>query len=91
MHTPFTRRYPMDEIARRGAAVYREVVLPRLTPADQDKYVVIDIETGEYEIDAGLMEASLRLHARIPGAQGWAERVGHPGVVRMRSPRRRPA
>lgn len=88
MHPPFTRRYPTEEIARRGSELYREVILPRLTPADDGKFVVLDIETGEYEIDADATTAALRLHARVPGAQGWTERVGHPVAVRLRSPRR---
>lgn len=82
------RRYPREEFARRGPEIYRRVVVPRLTPADAGKFVVLDIETEEYEIDADKLAAALRLLARVPGAQGWLERVGHAPPTRMRSPRR---
>jgi hypothetical protein len=85
---PNRKRYPDEEFARRGPEVYRRVVLPRLTPADAGKFVVLDIETEAFEVDADKLAAVLRLHARVPGAQGWLERVGGAAPTRMRSPRR---
>jgi len=38
-----------------------EQVRPNLTPADQDKFVAIDIETGEFELDMNEMKAADRL------------------------------
>lgn len=82
------KRYADEEFARRGPEIYQRVVVPRLTSADDGKFVILDIETGEYEIDASKLAAALRLHARIPGAQGWAVQIGHRTPTRMRSPRR---
>ena len=45
------RRYPKEEFARRGDAIYERVVAPRLSGRDKGKFVAIDIESGEYEID----------------------------------------
>lgn len=81
-------RRDKHEAARLGREVYRRVVLPRLTPVDDGKYVVLDIDSGEYEIDADKLTAALRLRARIPGAQGWLERVGHATPTRMLGSRR---
>jgi hypothetical protein len=39
-------------------------------------FLAIDIETGEYEIDANEMAACDRLEARVPDAQIWLRRVG---------------
>jgi hypothetical protein len=58
-----------------------------LTEKDKGKFIAIDIETSEYEIDADMMAASHRLHARIANAQVWLMRVGHRAVVHFRSPR----
>ena len=70
------RRYPKDEFARRGDAVYEQVVRPRLTPADTGKFAAIDIETGEYEIDEDELTACRRLRARVPESQTWLVRIG---------------
>lgn len=56
---------------------------------DEGKFVVIDIETGEYEIDADELAASDRLLASHPTAQVWLRRVGS-DYVRRFGPRGRP-
>jgi hypothetical protein len=71
-----TPRYPLDEFARRGDAIYEKEVLPRLEAGDNDKFVAIDIETGAYEVDPNELGASHRLRDRIPDAQIWMRRVG---------------
>ena len=82
------KRYPDEEFAQRGPEIYQRVVVPRLTPADDGKFVLLDIESEEYEIDADKLAAALRLHARVPGVQGWLGRVGRTIPTRIRSPRR---
>ena len=77
------RRYPKEEFARRGDAVYAAKVLPRLKPHDRGKFVAVDIETGEYEIAKDELTACDRLDARIPGAQTWLVKVGSPHVHRI--------
>jgi hypothetical protein len=42
------RRYGKKEFARRGDALVESKVRPHLTAADKDRFVAIDIETGEY-------------------------------------------
>jgi hypothetical protein len=77
------RRYHKEEFARRGDAMYEAVVRPHLKPSDKGKFVAIDIESGQYEIDAKEDAACDRLHARIPGAQVWMLRVGYRVVRRF--------
>ena len=69
-------RYSKDEFARRGNEIYERDVRPHLTASDAGKFVVIDIETGAYEIDPDELAASDRLLARHPEAQVWLLRVG---------------
>jgi hypothetical protein len=69
-------RYSREEFARRGDEIYENRVLPRVGNADQGKFVVIDIETGDFEMDRDELAASDRLLARNPGAQCWMRRVG---------------
>jgi len=69
-------RYSREELARRGDEIYDRDVLPRVSPDDKGKFIVIDIETGAYEIDDDELTASDRLLARNPGAQLWLRRIG---------------
>ncbi|MFO0808884.1 MAG: hypothetical protein U0746_09695 [Gemmataceae bacterium] len=84
------RRYTKEEFARRGDALVASRVQPNLTPADADKYVAVDIETGEYELDAEEMKAATRLRKRVADPQIWLVHVtlgylhrfgGHAGRV----------
>ena len=54
------RRYSKEEFAGRGDALVASKVRPNLTPADQDTFVSIGIETGEYELDRNEMKAADR-------------------------------
>ena len=70
------RRYPKEEFARRGDALFESKVRPKLKPGDDEKFVAIDIETGEYEIHSNEMTAVNRLYKRIPDAQVWLVQAG---------------
>ena len=69
-------RYSKEEFARRGDEIYERDVQPHLKVAHNGQFVVIDIETGAYEVDANELAASDRLLARVPDAQTWLRRVG---------------
>ena len=56
-------RYSKEEFARRGDEIYDRDISPDVEPADEGKFVVIDIETGEYEVDQDELAASDRLLA----------------------------
>jgi hypothetical protein len=66
----------MEEFARRGDLIYDRDIEPLVGPEDRGKYVMIDIETGAYEIGADEIETSHRLRARVPDAQIWFRRIG---------------
>ena len=70
-------RYTKEEFARRGDVIYEQKILAKLTPKDVGKFLAIDIETGEYEINADEMKAGDKLRARLPEAQIWMVRVGY--------------
>ena len=47
---PTDSKIPYDEQERRAHVIYEAKIRPKMTPADADKYVIIDIITGDYEI-----------------------------------------
>ena len=69
--------YEPGEIAARGKAIYRERIQQLVDPAKKGSFVVIDVETGDYEIDAGDAAATRRLLDRRPDAVTYGVRVGH--------------
>lgn len=69
-------RYSKDEFAKRGEAIFEKEIRPNLGKRNSRHFVLIDIETGDYEIDSDEDAASDRLLARIPDAQIWMRRVG---------------
>jgi hypothetical protein len=71
-----TPRYSKEEFARRGDELYDLNVSANLRPDDEGKMVVIDIETGDFEIDEDEMVAHDRLAARHHDAQVWVTQVG---------------
>ena len=72
-----------DEIADLGEKIYREHIRPTLTEADIGKFVHIDVNSGEYEIDDDDLAADDRLHARRPDASGYIMRVGYSAAYFM--------
>ena len=69
-------RYSKEEFACRGDGIYEYTVRPQIKKSDEGKFVVIDIDTGGFEIDADELAASDRLLTRKSAAQMWVTRVG---------------
>ena len=80
-------RLTLDQRAELGREVYQRHVRPKLTAADDGKFVAVDVVTGEYEIDDDDHEAVSRLHARRPGAEVWLEMAGEPTAYKLRAGR----
>ncbi len=67
--------YSKEEFARRGDEIYEQDIRPCVAAEDTGKFVLIDIDTGAYEMDVDELAASDRLLARYPNAQVWMARV----------------
>jgi hypothetical protein len=76
-------RYSKEEFARRGDEIYERDIRPRVARNNTGKFVVIDIETGAYEVEEDEVVASDRLLARYPDAQVWLKRIGSRHVRRF--------
>ena len=80
VHQP---RYTKEEFVQRGDAIYDCDIRPQIEADNKRKFVLIDIETGIWEMDADEMTAAKRLDARVPDAQVWMVRVGTSYVYRL--------
>lgn len=69
-------RYSSDEIVSRGEQIYETQLKSRLEPEHIGKFLVIDIETGEYEMDSDNATASLRAVHNKPDGARFVMQVG---------------
>ena len=67
----------VEEIGRRGQALYDQRIRARVEPENNGKFLVLDVETGDYEIDERHMAATKRLRARRPTGILYGIRIGY--------------
>ena len=67
-----------EEVAKRGKALYVQTIRSHVETAENiGKMVIIDVETGDYEVDRLGLEASRHLRAKHPGAELYGIRIGY--------------
>lgn len=71
-------RYSTEEIATRGREIYERRLRQKLEPDNIGKFLVIDIETGEYEMDEDDLAASMRAYRKKPDGARYGMRIGYP-------------
>jgi len=76
-------RYTSDEIVRRGQALYEQQIRAKMEASDKGRFLVLDIETGEYEIDVDERTALKRAKAKNPDAALYILRVGYATAYRL--------
>ncbi len=75
--------YTTDEIVQRGQAIYEEQIRPKLSSEEQGKFLVVDIETGEFETDNSELAALKRAKIKNPDAALFLLRVGSTTAYRL--------
>ena len=66
-----------DEVAQRGKAWYESIRAKVETKANIGKMVIIDVNTGDYEIDELGLQASRYLQSTHPEAELYGIRIGY--------------
>ena len=78
--------YTKAEIVARGKEIYQEQIQALVEPQEKGKFVVIDIESEDYEIDPEHMAATRRLKERRPDSVRYLGRIGYPSAFHFRRP-----
>src|SRR6266516_6369961 len=73
LHTQYTT----EEIARVAEEIYRRDIRPKVMPQHKGKFLILDIESGDYEIDEDDLTAEERLRARRPDGVFFGIRIGY--------------
>lgn len=76
---------PLDaaEIVQRGQEIYDTRLRAALESGNEGRYVVINVESGEYALGDDMLALSDRLHARQPNAPLYSVRIGYPYTDRL--------
>lgn len=69
-------RIPEEEIVARGREIYARDIAPTLGPKDEDKFVVVDVRSNDYEISDDEDQAFERAERKHPQALFFVLRVG---------------
>lgn len=76
-------KYSREKVAIRGEAMYEQQIRPMVESQNKGKYLVLDIETGEYEINQDDLVATKRAMAKRPDAVLYGLRIGHRAAHRL--------
>ena len=69
--------YKTGEVADLGEAIYEEKIRHLVEPSEKGKLILIDVESGDYEIDENHFDAFDRLKERQPNAVAYMGRIGY--------------
>ena len=70
-----------EEIAERGQSLYRERIRDQVEHVHKGKALVLDIQSGDYEIDMDEDAACNRMEARRPDGVFYLMRIGFPASL----------
>jgi hypothetical protein len=76
-------KYTPEEIASRGDAIYESRLRDQVESENRDRFLILDIESEEYEIADDDLAATMRLLARRPNAVIYGLRIGHSAAYRI--------
>lgn len=75
-------RIPPGDIVTRGEEIYKQI-RDHVAPGNHGRFVVIDVETGKYELDEDDAVATMRVLAKNPGTMTYGIRIGFPVAYRL--------
>lgn len=78
-----TNLYSPDQLSALGNAIFEQQVRPTLAPADNGKFIAIDVVSGDHELDVDDYAAVMRLRSRRPAAEILLLRAGAPTTCRI--------
>ncbi len=70
--------YSSEEVESRGEEIYEQQIRQNVEAGNKGKFVVIDIETDEYEVDEDDLQATKRALAKRSDAILYGLRIGYP-------------
>ena len=72
-----------EEVVRRGREMYEARLRAQLETTHPGEFLILNVHTGEYEVDRDDATASRCARIRFPDAPLLTIRVGHPAALRI--------
>ena len=72
---PYANYLP-EEVESRGESIYEQQIREQVESGNRGKFVVIDIETGDFAMDEDDLQATKSLLAKRPNAVLYGLRIG---------------
>lgn len=79
------RAYTTEETVRLGREIYEREIRELVEPSREGEFVVVDVRTGAWEVDADDVAASERALSKNPDAVLYFARVGRQAAYRLGS------
>ena len=76
-------RYTSEEIVEHGEALYNQQIRAEVETGNEGKFLVLDIETGAYEVDEDELAAVQRAKANHSNAALYIMRIGYATAYRL--------
>ena len=76
-------RYNSAQIVELGEELYAQKLHDQLEPQHNGKFLALDVETGEYELDDDKLAAIDRARSKCCDAPLYILRVGYPAAVKL--------
>jgi hypothetical protein len=70
-------QYTLEEIGRIGEQIYQRDIRDKVMPQEKGKFLILDIESGDYEVDEDDLRAEERVRARHPDGVFYGLRIGY--------------
>lgn len=70
-------QYSPEEVAQLGNQIYHRDIRDKVMPQHKGKFLVLDIESGDYEMDEDDLSAEEILRARRPDGVFFGLRIGY--------------
>ncbi len=77
--------YTSEVVAIRGKEIYQQQIREKVETEHKGKFLSVDIETGDYEIDTDDLSPTMRLLAKRPDAVIFSLRIGFQAAHRIGS------
>ncbi|MDE0481499.1 MAG: hypothetical protein OXI67_02855 [Candidatus Poribacteria bacterium] len=75
--------YTSEVVAVRGKEIYQQQIRDKVELKHKGKFLSVDIETGDYEIDTDDLSPTMRLLAKRPDAVVFSLRIGFQAAHRI--------
>ena len=73
-----------EELAQKAETIYRDTIHGKVDGKRDGQIVMIDVDSGDYEIDEHLLPAADRLRVRRPAARLYPIRIGGSAIYSIR-------